>query len=175
MSDERMLVVELRIHDLDGGGNNQSETAIDSEGKNNDNKKKKKNKALSALSSLGGYALSQTINSLEQTVDLSVNRYFNMSENYVAQTAYGNIKKGIGMVSSLTTSVMSGVTMGSAFGPVGMLIGGALSVGAWGLNQYQQYLDRMNSYYTALNETNFGTSWARQRAGLYDGGRGTEN
>lgn len=168
MADERMLVVELRIKGTssdDSSGNEEEgmTTALTPKGENKD-KNKKQNTKLAIMS----YAFSSTLNKAREDINNSINRYFNLSENYIAQNYYNNVKTSIGKASSLITTLKVG-------GSIGGVAGMAVGLGMWGVGQYLQYSARMSSYYSGLNATNYGTAFGQERAGLYDNGRGTEN
>jgi hypothetical protein len=68
-----------------------------------------------------------------------------------------------------------GAIAGSAAGPVGVLIGGAIGVTTWHFNQDIQNKANLSSYYQQLNSANFNTQFNRTRAGLINEGRGTDN
>lgn len=167
MADERMLVVELRIKgassdDSSNGGEGMT-TALTPKGENKDKNKKQDTKLV-----LTSYVFNSTINKIREDTDNSISRYFNLSENYIAQNYYNNVKTSIGKATSLAAYLKTGFSIA---GPVGMVT----SLGLWGAGQYLQYSARMSSYYSGLNATNYGTAFGQERAGLYDNGRGTEN
>lgn len=169
MADERKLVVEFTLKNPEssndsGMSEGVGQTALNAQGENEVNKKKKKNTTVV----IGTYLFNQALNSVKQDANLALTRYFNLSENYLAQTDYQNVMTSISKVSSFASTVGVGLSLG---GPVGAAIG----IGAWGVNEFISYQSRMSGYYSNLNATNFGTAWGQERAGLYDGGKGTEN
>ena len=108
-------------------------------------------------------------NSLSQNSALSVvNRYFSLSENYMAETDYNNVMTVVNKVKSFASTVSTGASIG---GVAGALVAAA----AWGTNEFISYQNRMSGYYQALNATNYQTQFDRSRLGLTNEGKGTEN
>ena len=105
---------------------------------------------------------------LKSSVDVSVNRYFNMSENYLAENSYNNIKSAVGKAAGFASSVATGAMVG---GPIGAGIGAV----TWGVNEYLSYNNQLSSYHSSINTTVAGNRFSNIRSSLYDGGKGTEN
>lgn len=117
-----------------------------------------------------------TISTLENVTTTSINRYFRMSEDYVAQNnlnnVMGNINRAKQLAGSTLSGAMSGAQVGGAPGAIiGATIGGVSAVA----NQVISYNNTIIEYKTALNATNIEKSFRAERAGLYDGGKDTEN
>ena len=70
---------------------------------------------------------------------------------------------------------ISGAITGSALGPAGAVAGAVIGTVGWGVNEIMNYQQRMSNTYQLLNSNNFSTNFAQVRAGLINGGRGTEN
>ena len=100
--------------------------------------------------------------------EMTLNRYFNMSENYLAENTYNNIKTNIGKVTGLASSITSGVMAGG-------VIGGFVGAAAWGTNEWMSYNSKLSGYHSALNMSNMNTAFSNTRSSLYDNGKGTEN
>jgi len=140
-------------------------------------KKQKQEKATSfakAASTL--IALSGAKQLIENTIEVSLNRYYNMSEDYISQNDYRNVMTAIGKTTSLASTVIGGVTSGLAFGgPVGGAIGGIVAGAGWGLNEAINMKATRSQYYSQINASNINMAYMQQRAGLYMNGKGTEN
>ena len=110
-----------------------------------------------------------------QTAQVSLNRYFSMSENYMAETDYQNAMTMINKSKSFVSTIASGAMAGAVGGPFGMAVGAIISAGAWGASEYVNYQQRMSNYYQNLNATRYQTEFDRTRLGLTNEGKGTEN
>lgn len=106
---------------------------------------------------------------LSTAVSISLNRYFNMSENYQLQNALNNVKTAYSKAKGLASSVVSGAMAGG-------VVGAGIGLASWGLNEAIQYQARMGQYYSSLNEMNMNLNYSTTRiGGLVDNNRGTEN
>ncbi len=103
-----------------------------------------------------------------KSVEISINRNLSLTENYIGQQTLSNVKTIASKTASLIGSVATGAVAG---GP----IGAAIAAASWGIGQYFEYRQRMESYYRALNAANAQTEFSQTRAGLYNDGRGTLN
>lgn len=120
-------------------------------------------------------AWQQTKQRLTQAADFSIGRYYSLTEDYLAQTNYQNIKTIIGKGSNAASSIIGGTITGSYAGPVGAAFGFVIGAASWYAGEYIQNKSNLSSYYQDLNATNFNTQYSQTRAGLINGGRGTEN
>lgn len=157
---------------------------MDSDGKTKEgNKKNDTDKALEKMlhpiktlekSTLGknvlvNQAYQQIKASTSQTINLTLNRYFNMKEDYLNETTFNNVKNTFSRITNLAASTIAGAMYGGGIpGAVIGFVGGVIS-------DTVQYQSRLSGYYSQLNATNYQTGFNRIRAGLTDGGRGTEN
>lgn len=116
-----------------------------------------------------------TISTLENVTTTSINRYFRMSEDYVAQNNLNNVMGNINRAKQLAGSTLSGAMSGAKFGPSGVIIGATIGGASAVANQVISYNNTIIEYKTALNATNIEKSFRAERAGLYDGGKDTEN
>lgn len=137
-----------------------------------DNKQEKKEEDTKAFAAMAVRKVSDLV---VNSVEVSMNRYFSMSENYIAETDLKNtmtvINKGRSLVSTVATSAMAGVALGPYGAAAGAIIGASLWVG----NEIINYQQRMSNYYQNLNATNYQTEFDRTRMGLTNEGKGTEN
>lgn len=114
------------------------------------------------------YMFRQGKNAVVSSVSLSLNRRFAVYENYIGQT---NFQNAMTAISKMGSAVGSAVGAGLFFGPAGV----AVSLASTFVSEIIQVTARMNTAYRQLNITNANTAYAASRAGLVDGGKGTEN
>ena len=115
------------------------------------------------------------IRTLETVVTTTVNRYYKLSEDYRAQNYMNNVMGNINRVKSFGDSAVAGAIAGSKFGPVGAVLGAAINGASTLIRDVINYQNQIADYKTSLNATRIETSFRAERAGLYDGGKGTEN
>lgn len=166
---DRVIVVRIVGSDIKGDKNSAGSV----EDVKNVNSEPNKLQEAKALVKMGLEKVSGTV---MQTAQVSLNRYFSMSENYMAETDYQNamtlINKGKSFYSSLTTSALAGGSIGGAFG---VAVGAIIGATSWVANEYVNYQQRMSNYYQNLNATRYQTEFDRTRMGLTNEGKGTEN
>ena len=114
------------------------------------------------------HSAKRAVQTLGNSINLSINRYFSLQEDYLAENLYNNVKTTFGKVEGLFGSIRAGASVG---GGAGAVIGAGLWMASEAINQHQRY----SGYYAQLNATNAQTEFSQKRAGLYDNGRGTEN
>ena len=173
-SNDRKIIVQII-------GTEEEETAGPDEKKvegSTKNSKKKNSKQeiefnAKALVKMGTEKVGDTIT---HTAQVSLNRYFSMSENYMAETDYQNAMTIVNKGKSFYRTISSGALAGNAVGgPMGAAVGAIISAGTWGINEYVNYQQRMSNYYQNLNATRYQTEFDRTRLGLTNEGKGTEN
>lgn len=111
-------------------------------------------------------------------VDYTHNRYFSLSEDYMGQVNYNNTKNIYSRAKSYATSAATGFISGmtlSGGNPVLGITGAILSTAGQAVGDVFSYQEKISNYYQSLNSTNAQTEFSRQRTGLYNEGRGTEN
>ena len=180
MAETRKITIEI-VGKTTDTGNNQAEKPVDENGQ----LKKNLTYLLHPIKTLEAQTLGKSVlinqayqsakNSIINAVEWTHNRYFSLKENYLGQMNYNNIMTSINKVASLGTSAISGAITGSALGPVGAVAGAVIGTVGWGVNEIMNYQQRMSNTYQLLNSNNFSTNFAQVRAGLINGGRGTEN
>ena len=122
------------------------------------------------------YGLQQAKQITTQAFTFNIDRKLSLTENYLAQNEYNNFKTTISKAKSLAGTVGSGAITGAQVGGVwGAVIGAVIGTVAWGAGQYTENRANLSSYYQEINTTNYNSQFSRTRAGLVDGGRGTEN
>ena len=116
------------------------------------------------------------INMLETITVTTVDRYFRLSEDYKSQNYLNNVMGNINRAKQLGSSALTGAIGGAQVGGVWGAIGGTLlGVVSTGIQQSLEYKNQLIEYKSALNTTRIDTAFRAERAGLYDGGKGTEN
>ena len=115
------------------------------------------------------------INFLETEIPLGLNRYFKLSEDYKSQNYLSNVMNNINRTKGLATSVVGGTMTGAKAGPwgavIGAVVGGISNIGT----QLISWNDKIANFNSSMNATRVETNFRAKRAGLYDGGKGTEN
>lgn len=176
MADEKKIVIEIVTQTVAGssGGGAHRPNWGDSDKKtlpgSNDEKNKNffdfggENSAKAAKAALIAMVADTAVN----VGKMSVNRYFSLTENYIAETTASNLSTTASKLKSLGGSV----AIGFATGNIGGAIVGAIS---WGVKEYTNYQQRMSGYYQQINATNYQTEFDRSRMGLTNEGKGTEN
>lgn len=121
-----------------------------------------------------GYQTAKSL--IIQGVDAHLNRQFALNEDYMGETTYNNAKNLISKVTSVASSIGSATIMGaSAGGFVGAVIGFTIGAVGVGVSDYISIQAKKSSYFRNINASNIEVAYARQRAGLVDGSKGTEN
>ena len=179
-ADTKKITIEIV-----GGGAETGEGTAQGQEDSGSNLKDSLSKLLHPISTIENSVLGKTVilnqayQSVKQTtlnaLDMSINRYFSLKEDYLAETTYNNVKTSISKVTGLAASAINGAMMGSSLGPAGSIAGAVIGATAFGVNEFLGYQTRYSNYYKNLNEANFQTGFGQMRAGLVNGSRGTEN
>lgn len=180
MADTREIVITIynktdedNSHDVDAGKGQ----AVDPAKPPKNKEEKRSNDARTVSNSVAiMLALAGAKQLIQNTVQVSLNRYYSMSENYIEQNEYRNIMTGVSKVTSLGGTVIGGITSGGVLlGPVGAVAGGLFAAGGWVANEAINAKATRSQYYSMINASNINTTYMRERAGLYMNGKGTEN
>lgn len=167
MAEAKKIIIEIiDSSNSSSGGEGESESPLIKLLPQEEKPKQKKKKSAEEIYLI--HSAKRAVQTLGNSISLSINRYFSLQEDYLAENLYSNVKTAIGKAESLYGSIKAG---GLALGPAGMLIGGVMWSATEALSQHQRY----SNYYAQLNATNAQTEFSQKRAGLYDNGRGTEN
>lgn len=177
MADNRKITIEIL--------SSEGDSSQKKEQKPENDVKKAINKIMHPIknSSLGDKASFVIINQafqqakqmLVQGADYMFGRYYSLTEDYIGQTNYQNIKTAYSKVASGASSIIGGALTGASAGPAGAVIGAVIGAISWGFGEYTQNQAILSNYYQDLNSANFNTQYNRTRAGLINEGRGTEN
>ena len=114
-------------------------------------------------------------NSVLSLAEGTVNRFFTLNEDYMAQDLYNNVKNSINKAKSLKGTAISIGKVAKTIGGVAGATAGVALGAATIVTEMVNYRQRMGSYYQALNATNYQTGFSATRAGLVNDSRGTEN
>lgn len=124
---------------------------------------------------LSFYLYREVKRSVSQVARTAYNRYTTLSEDYKVGDRYSVITNNVGKAVSLGESAYMGAMIGSVAGPAGTLVGAVIGVGSTLISHTISHYDKLSDYYSQLNMNDHRTEFGRVRAGLIDGGRGTEN
>lgn len=97
-----------------------------------------------------------------------MNKNFTLKENYIRNRDVENALTSINKITSLGTSVAGGFLLGN-------VAGAAVAAAGWAANEAFTAFKRQDQAMMGLNTTNIQNAYQRTRAGLNDGGRGTQN
>lgn len=169
MAEIRKITIEILnsptvSKDEDEGKKTRDLTSkLSSKGKNKETKSK-----WDAVQSFIHYSISNASQVVSTAISTSQSRYFSLSENYIAENNYQNTMTAINRGKSLVSAISAGtITMG----PIGGVVAGA----GWIASNYFIERNAESSYYQNINATSMQTQFSRVRAGLVNGGKGTEN
>ena len=120
-------------------------------------------------------AYQQAKQQIINTVDYYHNRYFSLKEDYLSETTYNNAKAAIGKAASVLGIVGAGAIAGAKLGPLGSVAGAIIGGAGFVVNEQIQKQKVYSQYYQQLNTLSYETSFARERAGLVNDSKGTDN
>ena len=111
-----------------------------------------------------------------ENVNTTLGRTFRLTEDYMNQSILNNVQAQIGKASSFAASVIAGAKIGSIVAPgagtvIGAVTGAAASIGS----ELISGGSTISQYYSDINAATYQSEFSRQRAGLVDEGRGTQN
>ena len=130
-------------------------------------------------SSAFGYGLVQisksAVNIASDLAEINFSRYTRLSEDYMANNSISLVKSAVSQVTVFASSIISVAMAGSAAGPIGAVIGATINASTYGIKSWIQTKEAESKFYQTLNASKSQSAFSLQRAGLTDGGRGTEN
>lgn len=180
MADTRKITIDI-ISKTTSAGNNQAEKATESTGEVKSDLTTLLHPIKTAESNTLGknilvyQAYQQAKKAIVTSVNATFTRYYSLSEDYIGENNYKNTMTAISKVTGFGTSVIGGAIAGSQLGVVGAVAGAVIGAVGYGVTEYLSYNSKISSYYQNLNATNYQTSFQQTRAGLTNGGKGTEN
>lgn len=167
MAEAKKIIIEIiDSSNSSSGGEGESESPLIKLLPQEEKPKQKKKKSAEEIYLI--HSAKRAVQTLGNSINLSINRYFSLQEDYLAENLYNNVKTTFGKFEGLVGNIKAGAGVA---GFVGATIGAGLWVTSEAINQHQRY----SNYYAQLNATNAQTEFSQKRAGLYDNGRGTEN
>lgn len=130
--------------------------------------------------SIFGYGAVQAAKSVVSVVsdlaEINFSRYTRLSEDYMANNSISLVKNAVGQVTSFVSSVGSAAMAGAAVGGLpGAVVSSAIAAATYGVSSWVQTKEAESKFYQTLNASKSQSAFSLQRAGLTDGGRGTEN
>ena len=115
------------------------------------------------VSALGSIVASESFKQAKTIIKnigtYSLNRYFNLTEDYLSEQTMQNV----------TTAI------GSSFGPVGIALTTTIATVGWLINDGIEKEKRWQTARLAQNNANYNREFSAIRAGLIDGSKGTLN
>ena len=130
-------------------------------------------------SSIAGFAAVELGKKVADTMltlaENNFSRYTRLSEDYMANNARQFVNTSINQVKSFVGSVGSSAASGMMFGPAGIAIGAVIGGAANIANNFIETKEAESRFYQSINASKAQSAFSMQRAGLTDGGRGTEN
>ena len=130
-------------------------------------------------SSVFGYGAVQlaknAVSVISDLAEINFSRYTRLSEDYMANNSVSLVKSAVSQVTGFASSIISGAMAGSAAGPIGAVIGATINASTYGIKSWIQTKEAESKFYQTLNASKSQSAFSLQRAGLTDGGRGTEN
>lgn len=114
------------------------------------------------------YLLSNTSRMVAGSVESLAKNYYRMNEDYSGENTFQNAKRYVAVGSNIATHAYTGFLSGGAYGTAvgtGIALSNAL-IGRQG---------EIAEAYRKLREDNYDDYYLGVRAGLIDGGRGTDN
>ena len=175
MADTRKIVVEINTKSQTVGANQQSVNQVTSKREREVADNTGEGSLIMAKSVLLNQAINVAKKSIERAVTTSIDRYLTLTEDYMAENTYQNTIMAINKATSFAGSVYVGAKVGAVGGAVGSLVGAGIGAVGWGVNEVISYQSRMSGYYRQINASNITRAYYSKRAGLIDGGRGTDN
>ena len=113
-------------------------------------------------------ASNQAKSVVKQAVNSTLNIYYNMKEDYMLENNVNQIKTILGKTTSFATTITGGFAVGN--------VGGAVIASAgWLISEGISQGTKIRDLYSQINSSNYDKAFTRQRVGLIDNGRGTEN
>ena len=139
-------------------------------------KAKTQKQGVSALGSIvANEAFKQAKTIIKNLGTYSLNRYFNLTEDYLSEQTMQNVTTAIEKVTSIGTTIAGAVTIGSSFGPVGIALTTTIATVGWLINDGIEKEKRWQTARLAQNNANYNREFSAIRAGLIDGSKGTLN
>lgn len=161
MADTRKITIELITKD--GSEEEKTEDVPeqpDPDPDDEDNKEKRQK--------FVKYAAQKGMMLAKQALQTGMDRYFSLTEDYIAQNDIKIITNVISDTKSLFSNVVVGGTM---FGPAGAAIGAI----EWAGSKIISTVSGYSALRQEINQNNYNMQFQRVRMGLVDNGRGTEN
>ena len=114
------------------------------------------------------YLLNNTARMVAGSVEALGKNYYRMNEDYSGENTFQNAKRYVAIGSNVATHAYTGFLSGGIYGAV---IGAGIALANAGIGRQEEIAEA----YRRLREDNYDDYYLGVRAGLIDGGRGTDN
>ena len=176
MTDERKIVIELKLSGGTGGGSGQKdddETSLTDILKSVQHPIKTLEKNMFGKNVLVYEGYMQAKRMIKSVALYHAEKYFNLTENYKAEQDLQNVTSVIAHVGSIGTSILAGAVIGAKVGHP--IIGAVVGTGIAAANIF---IDREKAFFQQnmqLTTMRMQSSFQMTKLGLIDNGRGTLN
>lgn len=169
MAETRTITIEL-VDKTEKTNTNDKEVDSESGLDSNENNKVEdlSKRQLAQKTLFWNYAGRRAYSLLKQAVVSTANRYWSLTEDYLAQNTFNNTMNAVGETIGFGTTLAAGFKIGGVAGGAIAAVGYA---GAKAISTVGEYSNIRQS----INATNYNMQFQRTRMGLVDNGRGTEN
>lgn len=173
MAETRTITIELVDSTTreESGSSNDGNTG----GRGKRKKLTPEEELMRAKAAFWSYAAQRGSALIKQAVSSSANRYFSLTEDYIAQNTYNNITGALGEVLGAGSIIFSGYKIGAAVSSIGGVAGGVIAAAAYVGGKTISTFNEMSTLRQSINTNNYNMQFQRTRMGLVDNGRGTEN
>ena len=170
MAETRTITIELV--DKTGNGNIQQNSEVQSESGLDSNEYNRidnqTQKSLSRKTLFLNYAAKRALSVLKQATISTANRYWSLTEDYLAQNSFNNAMSAINEAIGFGSTIALGFTTGG-------VVGGAIAAVGYGASKAINTVSEYSNIRQSINANNYNMQFQRTRMGLVDNGRGTEN
>ena len=177
MASSKSITVKVVLETKAGKSNVPTPTPTPTPNQEEEVKEKTQNNSMSLLASVVvNEAFQQTKKIVKNLATYSLNRYFNLTEDYMSEQTMNNVLTAINKTTSLFATTAGGAVAGfSAGGPVGAIIAGSVALVGYSINDYIEKQKRWQTARLSQQNANYNREFSAVRAGLVDGSKGTMN
>ena len=180
MADERRIVIELKLPNAENA-NSGTDNQEDENGELKDALQKMLHPIKTMEKTIFGKhillmsAYNTAKNTIKNQTFYYAQKYFDLTENYIAQQNLSNTMTAISKVAGFGSSVLGGAISGAEGGVPGMVVGAIIGGSTWAINEGLTLFHTYQEQNRMINLDKMQSTFAMTRMGLIDGGRGTEN
>lgn len=173
MASSRSINISITLKEKGAGSSTPDVPKPDTPNVVDDTQKKNTIKSWQTL--VFSQAFDDVKNQIKDVGLYSLNRYFDLTEDYMNENTLKNTTTAIKKTISFGTAIYTGFKLGSTGGAWGSFVGASVIAATWIVSDS---IGKMKKWQTArLNQSNanYESGYAQVRAGLIDGSRGTMN